>query len=288
MRIRLVDIIIILLILALVPLGRFFHTTKSAYLMGTPIKVRVDGYFSILLSPYAIGEIRGLERSFGTKVPGGEIGIVNTLAGLVPIQVSEETFRCVEIAKEITRISGGAFDITLGHSKDLILNSKERQLFLKKKGIKIDLGAIGKGYAADHARRLLLKKGAKSGMIDMRSTIAVFGPKRWKIGIQHPRKTESLIGTVDLIDGLSLSTSGDYERGGHIIDPRTGKSADLCQSVTVVGSSATVTDALSTALFVLGPERGISLIESLPGMEALIISKNGEIVLSSGFNLENI
>ncbi|MEA3493871.1 MAG: FAD:protein FMN transferase [Candidatus Margulisiibacteriota bacterium] len=288
MRIRPVDIIIVLLILVVVPLGRFFHTTKSAYLMGTPIKVRVDGYFSVLLSPHAIGEVRRLEGSFGSSIPEGEIGLVNSLAGLAPIQVSEDTFRCVEVAMEISRLSGGAFDITLGHSKDLILNSEGRQLFLKRKGVKIDLGAIGKGYAADHVRRLLLKSGAKSGMIDMRSTIAVFGKKRWKIGIQHPRKSNELIGKITLINGQSLSTSGDYERGGHIIDPRSGKAADMCQSVTVVGHNAAETDALSTAVFVLGPRSGLKLIGSLPGYEALIIDKEGAIVKSSGFNLEEI
>ncbi|MFH1683474.1 MAG: FAD:protein FMN transferase, partial [Candidatus Margulisiibacteriota bacterium] len=93
-----------------------------------------------------------------------------------------------------------------------------------------------------------------------------------------------LLGTIELKDGQSLATSGDYERGKHIIDPRTGRPANLCQSVTVIGKNAAETDALSTAIFVLGPEEGMKLVRKLD-VKAVIVSKNGIIYDNFGFKL---
>ena len=125
-------------------------------------------------------------------------------------------------------------------------------------------------------------------MIDMRSTIAVFGPKVWEIGVQHPRQPSVLLGKVKLSGNQSLATSGDYERGQHIIDPSTQAPATRCQSVTIIGSNAAETDALATAVFVLGPDQGLQLIEYLPGFEALIIDRDGQQVKTEGFILEKL
>ena len=122
-------------------------------------------------------------------------------------------------------------------------------------------------------------------MIDMRSSIAVFGDKTWKIGVQHPRDSTALLGVVELTHGQSLATSGDYERGQHILDPRTGEPADKCQGVTVIGQNAAIADALATAVFVLGPRQGLRLVELLPEIEALIVDREGKIIQSSGFEL---
>jgi thiamine biosynthesis lipoprotein len=262
-----------------------FSAEKTAFLMSTPVRVKVEGPGAEKLAEQAIQEMKRLESEFSRFDPSNEVGMINKLAGKAPHKVSSDTFKCVELAVRMSKLSKGAFDITLGRARDLVLFPRTKEIFLKRKGVKIDLGGIGKGYAAEAARGLLVKKGAKSGMIDMRSSIAVFGPKSWKIGIQHPRNQGQLIGIIELKEGQSLSTSGDYERGQHIIDPRKGKPAAGCQSVTVIGKDAAFADALSTAVFILGPEEGIKLIGSLPDTEALIVDARGKIIKSAGFNL---
>lgn len=233
--------------------------------MGTPVRVKIKGPNASRLAKLAIEEIKRLDKLFSKFNPQSEVYQLNSGK---EVQLSSDTSRILKQAKGFSKLTRGAFDITLGRSD-----------------AKIDLGAIAKGYAVESARSLLLKKGAKSGMIDMRSSISVFGPKTWKVGIQHPRDKEKLIGTIELKHGQSLATSGDYERSKHIIDPRTGKPASGCQSVTLIGKDATETDALSTAVFVLGPVGGMKLIESLSEIEALIIDRNGKIIKSSGFVL---
>ena len=152
--------------------------------------------------------------------------------------------------------------------------------------MRIDLGAIGKGYAIEAARKIMQEKGTKKALIDMHSSIAAIGGP-WRIGIFDPRaqNTEkNILGVVILNNREALSTSAQYEQPGHIIDPRTGQAANLCYSVTITGRNAGLADALSTAVFVLGPERGLALIKAL-NYEGLIIKNNGEIIKTQGFFL---
>ncbi len=269
MKVRPLYLLIILLLIAFAFARIYpkviYSAEKKAFLMGTPVRVKIKGPDASRLAKLAIEEIRRLDQLFSKFNPQSEIYQLNLGK---EIQLSPDTSRILKQAKRFSKLSRGAFDITLGRSN-----------------AKIDLGAIAKGYAVESARSLLLKKGAQSGMIDMRSSISVFGPKSWKVGVQHPREKEKLIGIIELSDGQSLATSGDYERGKHIIDPRTGKPASGCQSVTLIGKDATEIDALSTAVFVLGPREGMGLIESLSGIEGLIVDVNGRILLSSGFVL---
>ena len=263
-----------------------FSAERTVYLMGTPVRIKIYGANSPFHTRLAFERIWWIEKDFNRFRGDSQVSLLNQLAGKAPLEVSRDTFECLKLAKKMAKLTGGAFDVTGGHDRFLELDHKTRKVFLKKKGATIDLGGIGKGYAAEVVRKLLVDKGTKSGMIDMRSSIAVFGRRTWRVGIQHPRDKERQLGVVVLGDGESLATSGDYERGQHIIDPRTGRPADKTQSVTVIGRNAAVVDALSTALFVLGPGEGIGLVESLPGTEALIVAGNGRIVKSSGFALE--
>jgi thiamine biosynthesis lipoprotein len=270
-----------------------FSAEKIAYLMGTPVRVKVFGSNSPHLAMRALWEIRRLDRLFSKFDPKSEVSLLNQLAGRAPLEVSADTFECVKMAAQVNKLSRGAFDITLGHPRALVLYPGTRKLFIKRRGVTMDLGGIGKGYAVESARKLLLKKGARSGMIDMHSSIAVFGlpagrqgHKTWKVAIQHPRQKEKLIGVVELRDGDSLATSGDYERGKHILDPRTGKPPQGCQAVTIIGKDAALCDALSTAVFVLGPGAGMELIEVMPGIEGLVVDAKGGVLRSSGFVME--
>jgi thiamine biosynthesis lipoprotein len=245
----------------------FFTTTveQTALIMSTPVTVKVSGVNAPRLARQAMQRMRQLDGRFSRFSPSSEVSLINQLTGKTLLNVSADTLDCLAIAARVKRLSGCAFNVHYSG--------------------KIDLGGIGKGYAVEAARRLMLENGAKSGMINMRSSIAVFGNRTWQIGVQHPRQKGVLLGTITLHDGDSLGTSGDYERGKHIIDPATGKPAELCQAVTVIGKDAAETDALSTAIFVLGPSRGLVLIKKFPGFEVLIVDAQGRIFLSSGFKL---
>ena len=279
----LVIIFLGLVVLSCVGSRILFEAEENAYLMGTPVRVKIEGLYAFLYARLALAEIRNLEQSLSDRLPQSEISLLNRFAGLAPLQVSRGTYECLRLAQRLNQLTGGAFDVTLGDPEALVVNPETRMVFIKKKGVRIDLGGIGKGFAAEYVRSRLRKEGARSGMIDMRSSIAVFGKKSRRVGIQYPNDRWKLLGMVELKDGGSLATSGDYERGEHIIDPRSGKPARKCQSATVVCEDAAFADALSTALFVLGPIEGIRLVETLPGVEAMIFDREGKYHLSSGF-----
>lgn len=182
----------------------------------------------------------------------------------------------------------------------VVLNEEKQTIFLTKAETRIGLGGIAKGYAIDRAVQVIRQAGfdvfyinaggdlyASSGASnkDNAKDRTKDSAKRWKVGIQHPDNTESLIAVLPVANG-AVATSGDYERyfekNGvryhHIIDPDTGYPANLSRSVTVLTSRAYLADALATAVFVLGPEEGKALIENMPEAEVLIIDKRGEIV----------
>jgi thiamine biosynthesis lipoprotein len=170
---------------------------------------------------------------------------------------------------------------------------------LKRTGMRIDTGAFGKGVAADRAILYLQEKGIQSALVAAGGTISAIGlkpdAKPWQIGIRHPRNESSFLTIIALRD-QSVSTSGDYEkfyykagkRRTHIIDPRTGMPVSTVQSVTVIAPSGSASDALSTALFVLGPDDGLKIIEEKGGFEALLVTASGEVVYSSGWPQKTI
>ena len=157
---------------------------------------------------------------------------------------------------------------------------------LLKPGMRIDAGSFTKGYAVDRAAGLLKKAGIKQALITAGGTIMALGKKpggkSWQVGVRHPRRQGELIGSVPLED-QAISTSGDYERFYqfkdrricHIIDPRSGQPIEAVQSISVITPSAMGSDALSTALFVLGPKEGLALVNNLPDTEALVVDQDG-------------
>jgi len=246
---------------------------------------------------------------------------INKNAGKAPVAVPTELFSIISAAMTVSRVSDGAFDITWAsmwglwdftpgrpHSvpdpeevraklknvdyRAVALDQKKRTVFLERPGMAMGLGGIAKGYAVDSAMRLVDAMGIKNIIIkaggDMRVQ-GMVGKKLWRIGIRHPRKKDKLLASLPLKD-ISISTSGDYEhffmKDGvlyhHIIDPRTGYPARGCRSVTILGPDTMTTDALSTAVFVMGPEKGMALVERLHGIEAIIVDSKGGSHTSSG------
>jgi thiamine biosynthesis lipoprotein len=156
----------------------------------------------------------------------------------------------------------------------------------------IDLGGIAKGYAVDRAFELLKGLGYRNLVVNAGGDLRVGGSKPdgpWSIGIQHPRDPEKILARISVSD-TAVATSGDYEkffihqgkRYHHILNPKDGFPAEGCQSVTILAKDAATADALATAIFVLGPEKGYALCQRLEGVDCLIIDKEGNITLSPG------
>jgi len=257
---------------------------QTIFTMGTTLRVKGDG------REIAIAEAGRLNALLNRFDPSSEVSAINLAAGLHPVKVSRETFDVIAISLIISELSDGAFDVTMGENgnwRDIALNGKEQKIFLARKGMKIDLGGIGKGYAIEKIKRLLRADRGNKTLVDMRSSIGAIG-RSWKIGIVDPRLAgrgaSRGLGVAVLDDGETLSTSGGYEQPGHIIDPRTGQTAEQCLGVTVIAQDAAIADALSTAIFVLGPEKGMELANKLAA-QAVIVDKKGKIYDNFGFKL---
>ncbi len=173
------------------------------------------------------------------------------------------------------------------------INDVAGTVFLARKGMSIHLGGIGKGYAIDRGVNVLRTRGVRDFMIQDGGDIYVAGLKDgrpWRLGIQDPRDAANRIfAELDLSDG-TFSTSGDYERFflkdgrryHHMLDPSTGEPARGARSVTIVANRGVIADGLSTGVFILGPEKGMALIEKLPDVEGVIVSDKNEVLISSG------
>ncbi|MCX5717649.1 MAG: FAD:protein FMN transferase [Nitrospirae bacterium] len=264
----------------------------------------------------AFSEIEKLDSLLNFFSDNSELSEINRNAGLKAVAVSPETFEVIEKAIYASGKTSGAFDITIGsvttlwdfhkrvkpedkqikerlplvNYKNVILNKKSSSVYLKKRGMLIDLGGIAKGYAADKAVEALKREGIKSGLVAVSGEIKAFGlkpdSKPWKIGIRNPRaknKEDEIMATIEMT-GMAISTSGDYERYfiiegkryHHILNPKTGYPSDGCRSVSIIAKDGSVTDSFSTGIFVLGAEKGIKLLEEM-GIDGIIIGKNGKI-----------
>jgi thiamine biosynthesis lipoprotein len=264
-----------------------------------------------------------VQRTMNDRDPNSELSQINDTAFGQEVPVSSALFAVLCAAQEYSRLSEGAFDITIGPQvalwrtlaktgipptdteiqeaakrvgyEKLILNPTEQTVRFAVEGMRLDLGGIAKGYAVDAAVGAMKEQGAQGGMVDVGGNIRCFGPppppaKHWLIGIQNPR-AESLIAEIRL-DDFAVATSGDYrryveknaKRYSHILNPATGESVGELISVTILAPSAMQADALSTAVSVLGREKGLALIESLPQVEAILITadKPDELIFSSG------
>ena len=267
-------------------------------------------------------EIKRLESLLSPYIPESDVSRINRNAHHKSVKVSPETFRIIQKACSISEMTGGAFDITFAAVAELwnldpenpripseneiekrlklvdyskiILNEKKISVTFTEPGMKIDLGGIAKGSIVDTAVELIRNRGFTDALVNAGGDIFASGKNRfgkpWKIGVRHPRKGEDFITKLE-VSNRAVVTSGDYERMvmidgmryHHILDAATGKPAEKCISVTVVAPEAETADALSTALFVMGPEKGIEFIEEIPETEALIMRPDMTIRKSSGF-----
>jgi FAD:protein FMN transferase len=263
-------------------------------------------------------EVERIESLISSWNETSETAKINRNAGIRPTKISFELFQLIKRGQSIANLTSYAglnpiwkFDGTmtelpdsalLAKSKALIdysrihLDEMEKSVFLEKKGMRIGFGGIGKGYAANRVRDLMKKMGVNSGAIDAGGDIITWGKneagKPWKVGIRKPGAEEKPIGFIDVTE-MAVVTSGNYERFAiingnrytHIIDPRTGWPAVGLKSVTIVCSDAELADALATAVFVLGKEVGLDLIEQMIGVECVAIDDADHIFTTKGIAL---
>ena len=273
----------------------------------------------------AIAESKRIEHLISDWIPTTQISQVNQNAGIQPVKVDKEVFDLVERALKISQLSSGAFDISYasmdkvwkfdGSMKEMpseteiknsvskigyqniILDPKGQTIFLKNKGMKLGLGGIGQGYIADKIKFLLQSKDCVSGIVNVSGDISTWGTqtdgKPWTIGIVNPMNKNKVFATFPLEDS-AVETSGSYEkfvvfngiRYSHIIDPRTGYPAQGIISVSVFAKQTEIADALATAVFVMGVEVGLDLVNQLKGIECIIVDDKGKIHASKGIDIK--
>jgi thiamine biosynthesis lipoprotein len=261
----------------------------------------------------AFSRIRALDNTMTDYQPGSELMQLSHRAGGPPVKVSKDLFRVLAAAQEIAQRSHGAFDVTagpvvrlwrrarrqhelpeperlaaalklVGYDK-LRLDPEARTVQLMKPGMLLDLGGIGKGYAADEALAVLKQYGITSALVAGGGDIAVGRPPPesdgWLIGIAPLESPDQPPTRFLRLQDAAVSTSGDAEqhveitgiRYSHIVNPKTGQALTGKSSVTVVAPNCATSDSLATAVSVLGPQQGLELIGASAGTGALIIQQ---------------
>jgi thiamine biosynthesis lipoprotein len=272
-----------------------------------------------------IDEVKRIENLISDWIPTTPISEINRNAGLKPVKVDKELFDLVERAIKMSVITDGAFDISYASMdkiwkfdgsmkqmpsadaikksvakvgyKNIVLDKAESTIFLKLDGMKLGLGGIGQGYIADKVKELLKSKGVISGIINVSGDISTWGRlpngDQWKIGIKNPMNKDKIFAMFPLED-TAVETSGSYEkfvifngvRYSHIIDTRTGYPAQGLVSVSVFAKTTEIADALATGVFVLGKDKGMELVNRLPGIGCIMVDDTGKIFSSKNIDLE--
>jgi FAD:protein FMN transferase len=298
---------------------------KTETIMGTQVSITVvaptaeEGERAV---DAGMAEVRRFDAMMSLYKDTSEITKVNLAAGKGPVKVSPEMIAVVKHAATISELSGGVFDVTVGplvvlwqmrlkegkvpsdeeiegvrplvNYRNIVVDQKASTLFLKKKGMIMDLGGM-KGYIADRVADLMKRRGINNALIALAGDIWALGRREdgnpWRIGVQHPRDKDRTLTVLELSDKY-VCTSGDYERFvirekkryHHIIDPRTGKPSTGVISVTLVGVQGAVIDPLAKIPFILGVEEGMKIVRKL-GVEAIIVDDQGKVTSTDGITI---
>ena len=274
----------------------------------------------------AIAEIRRIEQLFTTYKDDSQTNLINKNAGIKPVIVDKEVFDLIERSIGISKITQGAFDISYGsidkslwnfdksmtslppadeakkmvyliNYNNIVLDRSNYSVFLKEKGMRIGFGGIGKGYAAEMAKKLLMENNVKSGIINASGDLTTWGVqpngKQWTIGIANPDQPSSAFSYIE-ISNKAVATSGNYEKYiiidgkkySHTIDPKTGLPISGIKSVTIISSNAEFADAMATPTAIMGIKAGLYLINQIPDLYCIIIDDNNTIYTSKNINLK--
>lgn len=264
-----------------------------------------------------VEEISRIENLISEWRPETQISQVNKNAGIQPVRVDREVFELTKRAITYSKMSGGAFDISIAAMDKLwrydgsmtempapdavqksvakvgyeyiVLDSLNSTIYLSRPGMKIGFGSIGKGYAADKCRELLKANGIAGGIVNASGDLSTWGEqpnrKPWAIGINNPFKAGRMVKVLK-IKTAAVATSGSYEkyaeiegkRYSHIINPKTGYPSTGLTSVTISGPSAEFANALSTSIMVIGAKAGIELVKRFPDYSYVLLTDDGQVI----------
>jgi FAD:protein FMN transferase len=275
----------------------------------------------------AIEEVQRIEKLLTTFGDFSQTNQINAKAGIEPVPVDKEVFDLIERSLRISALTQGAFDITYGsidkslwnfdknmtslpdpliakatvrliNFRNVILDKERHSVFLTEKGMRIGFGGIGKGYAADRAKQVMVDAGVNSGIVNAAGDLTVWGTQpngeAWTVGIADPDKKELPFASLKL-SNTSIATSGNYEKYvvidgkkySHTIDPKTGYPVQGIKSVTILCSHAEIADAMATPVMVMGITAGIGLINQLKGIACIVVDDLNTIHTSSNINLKH-
>lgn len=295
--------------------------------MGNDFEITVVGdneSWANAMIELGVAEIKRIERLLTTFRNDSETNRINEAAGIHPVQVSEETFRLIQRSLRISSVTQGAFDISYGsvdkslwnfdtkmsalpdpklakqmvrliNYRNILLDESAMTVFLKEKGMRIGFGGIGKGYAAEMAKRLMKAAGVESGIVNASGDLTTWGQQPdgqpWTIGIVNPNLRNRIFSYMSVTD-LAVATSGNYEKyvmiGGkkysHTINPRTGLPVTGIKSVTIITTNAEIADAMATPVTIMGIGPGMDLINQMNNIEAIIIDDNDTIYTSQNLH----
>ncbi|WP_077366949.1 FAD:protein FMN transferase [Anaerosalibacter sp. Marseille-P3206] len=310
------------------------NISRTEFMMDTVITIKIYDKIDENLLDTVFERLKEIENRMSKTIEKSDVSNINAKAGIEAVQVHEDVYYVLEKALYFAKLTNGAYEPTIGPLVELwnikgqnesevkslpdendihealekvdykkLQLLEDNKVFLKEKGMKVDLGGIVKGYAADEIKRILKEKGVKSAIIDLGGNIYAYGSKTsgeaWKIGVQNPFDLSNYIGIINAVDN-SIVTSGGYERyfelNGkryhHIIDSKTGyPSQNELSAVSVISKDSIDGDALSTALFILGIEEGQELLKEVDNVDALFITKEKQVFvplsLEDKFKLKN-
>lgn len=273
----------------------------------------------------AVEEIRRIEKLLTTFNQNSQTNQINEQAGVAAVKVDPEVFELIERSIRISSVTDGAFDITYGsidkklwnfdqtmdtlpslaqaksmvrliNYKNIILNQKESTVMLKEAGMRLGFGGIGKGYAAEKAKALLIKQGVKSGIVNASGDLTTWGNqpngKPWTIGIVDPDQKKQPFSYLD-VTNMAVATSGNYEKYvmidgvkySHTINPKTGLPVTGIKSVTIISPNAEIADAMATPVTIMGIKAGLNMINQIHHLGCIIIDDHNKIYTSKNINL---
>ena len=300
---------------------------RTCKLMGNMFSIAVvadDTQWADHCIDLAVAEISRIEALLTTFREDSQTNTINRAAGTRPVVVDSEVFELIERSIRISKLCQGAFDITYGsvdkklwnfdqsmtslpdaatarkavrliNYRNIIIDHSRSSVFLKHKGMRIGFGGIGKGYAADRAKQLLVNLGIRSGVVNASGDLAVWGTqtdgKPWTIGIADP-DSKVPFSSLTLTD-MAIATSGNYEKYvmidgkkySHTIDPKTGLPVTGIKSVSIISPMAELSDALATPVTVMGVRKGLHMINQMKGVACIIIDDDNQIFTSANISL---
>jgi len=297
-------------------------------LMGNRFELTVvsdDVSFANKAIAAAVAEIKRIEQLLTTYSDDSQTALVNRNAGIAPVKVDREMFDLVTRSKRISELTQGAFDITYGSVdkklwnfdqqmtalpdaetarnavhlidyRNVELDDANSTIFLRKKGMRIGFGGIGKGYAAGRAKQVLLEQGVESGIVNAAGDLTAWGlqpnGEPWTIGIADPNAARTPFSYLNITD-MAIATSGNYEkfvmidgkRYSHTIDPKTGLPVTGIKSVTIICPNAEIADAMATPVMIMGIKAGLDMVNQVKGLACIIIDDHDRIFTSKNIQL---